>query len=523
MRNAVDDNRVLIFDTTLRDGEQAPGFSMGVSEKLRVAAALRDMGVDIIEAGFAAASPGDEEAINAVAREIEGAVICSLARASIGDIEAAARALEPARERRLHIFLATSPIHREAKLNMTHDQVVEAAVQSIKYARTIFDDVEFSAEDAIRTEPDFLVEVLQAAADAGATTLNVPDTVGYSTPDEIGRLFAMLKANIKVAPGVRFSTHCHNDLGMAVANSVMAVKAGARQIECTINGIGERAGNSALEEVVMALRTRADLFEVRTGIDTTKLTAVSRLVSRVTKSPVVRNKAVVGRNSFAHEAGIHQHGVMSDARTYEVMRPEDVGMKASELVLGKHSGRHAVDKRARELGYQFDSAAMMRIFASFKRRADEIGALDDDELHALFTDGDIAERGWSLTRLEARTDKTGRSRAVSAVELARDNESTTHVAIGETALEAAFLALREAAGEDAHVVEIDVMLTGYGATPDATAETTVNIGGRAWAGHGQGPDPLWAGVRAFLDAFNKAGRAKGYAAAPRENYNEAAG
>ncbi len=523
MHDAVDDNRVLIFDTTLRDGEQAPGFSMGVSEKLRIAAALRDMGVDIIEAGFAAASPGDEEAINAVAHEIEGAVICSLARASIGDIEAAARALKPARKRRLHIFLATSPIHREAKLNMTRDQVVEAAVHSIKYARAIFDDVEFSAEDAIRTEPDFLIEVLQAAADAGATTLNVPDTVGYSTPYEIGGLFAMLKANIKVAPGVRFSTHCHNDLGLAVANSVMAVKAGARQIECTINGIGERAGNSALEEVVMALRTRADLFDVRTGIDTTKLTAVSRLVSRVTKSPVVRNKAVVGRNVFAHEAGIHQHGVMSDARTYEVMRPEDVGVQASELVLGKHSGRHAVDKRARELGYQFDSAAMMRIFASFKRRADEIGALDDDELHALFTDGDIAEQGWSLMRLEARTDKTGRSRAVTVVELARDNESTTHVAIGETALEAAFLALREAAGEDAHVVDIDVMQTGYGATPDATAETTVNIGGRAWAGHGQGPDPLWAGVRAFLDAFNKAGRTKGYTATPRENYNEAAG
>jgi 2-isopropylmalate synthase len=273
----------------------------------------------------------------------------------------------------------------------------------------------------------------------------------------------------------------------------------------------------------MALRIRADQFDVRTNIDTTKLTAVSRLVSRVTKSPVVRNKAVVGRNAFAHEAGIHQHGVMSDARTYEVMRPEDVGMDASELVLGKHSGRHAVDKRARELGYQFDSAAMMRIFAAFKRRADEIGALDDDELHALFTDGDVCERGWSLTRLEARTDKTGRSRAVTVVELARDNESTTHVAIGETALEAAFLALREASGEDAHVVEIEVMQAGYGATPDAAAETTVNIGGRAWAGHGHGPDPLWAGVRAFLDAFNKAARAKSYCVAPWENYNEAAG
>jgi 2-isopropylmalate synthase len=523
MRSAVDDNRVLIFDTTLRDGEQAPGFSMGVPEKLRVAAALRDLGVDIIEAGFAAASPGDEDAIRAGAQEIEGPVICSLARASVGDIEAAARALQFAKKRRIHIFLATSPIHREAKLNMSCAQVLESTMQSVRYAKSFCDDVEFSAEDAIRTEPEFLVEVLQAAADVGATTLNVPDTVGYSTPDEIGRLFTMLGERVKRAPGVRFSTHCHNDLGMAVANSVMAVQAGARQIECTINGIGERAGNGALEEVVMALRTRADQFAVTTNIDTTKLTAVSRLVSRVTKSPVVRNKAVVGRNAFAHEAGIHQHGVMADARTYEVMRPEDVGVNASELVLGKHSGRHAVDKRARELGFDLDPAEMIKVFAAFKRRADEIGALDDEELRAIVTHGDAIEQGWSLTRLEARTEKTGRSRAVTVVELARDNESTTHVAIGETALEAAFFALREAAGQDAHVEEIEIAQAGYGVNPDAAAEAIVCIAGKNWPGRGQGPDPLWAGVRAFVDAFNKAARADSPYASPRETYNEAAG
>ena len=519
----VDGNRVLIFDTTLRDGEQAPGFSMGVPEKLRVAAALRDLGVDVIEAGFAAASPGDEDAIRAVAREIEGPTICSLARASVEDIEAAARALESARNRRIHIFLATSPIHREAKLGMSCAQVVEAAVRSVRFAKSFCGDVEFSAEDAVRTEPEFLVEVLQAAADAGATTLNVPDTVGYSTPDEIGRLFAMLNRRIRRAAGVRFSTHCHNDLGMAVANSVMAVQAGARQIECTINGIGERAGNGALEEVVMALRTRADQFAVTTGIDTTKLTATSRLVSRLTKSPVVRNKAVVGRNAFAHEAGIHQHGMMADARTYEVMRPEDVGMKASELVLGKHSGRHAVGKRARELGFELDSAEMMKVFAAFKRRADEIGALDDDELRAIVTQGDATEQGWSLTRLEARTEKTGRSRAVTVVELARDGESTTHVAIGETALEAAFFALRQAAGQDAHVEEIEIGQAGYGVNPDAAAEATVCIAGKSWPGRGQGPDPLWAGVRALVDAFNKAARTNDRYAGPRESYNEAAG
>jgi 2-isopropylmalate synthase len=517
---SVDENRVLIFDTTLRDGEQAPGFSMGVPEKLRVAAALRDLGVDIIEAGFAAASPGDEEAIRAIAEAIDGPVICSLARASVADIEASARALEPAKTRRIHIFLATSPIHREFKLQMSCAQVLEATQRSVEFARTFCDDVEFSAEDAIRTEPEFLIEVMQAAADAGATTLNMPDTVGYSTPEEIGRLFRHVAEQVR-APGVRFSTHCHNDLGMAVANSLAAVQAGARQIECSINGIGERAGNCALEEVVMALRTRADLFGMETGIDTTKLISVSRLVSRVTSSPVVRNKAVVGKNAFAHEAGIHQHGVMADARTYEVMRPEDVGVSATELVLGKHSGRHAVGKRARELGYDLDSAALMAVFAAFKQRADEIGALDDEEMHTILAHGHAVEQGWTLTRLEARTDKSGKGRAVAVVELSQGDDSATHVAIGETAMEAAFFAIRQAAGQEAEVEEIEICQAGYGTNADASAETLVRIAGESWRGHGQGADPLWAGVRAFVDAFNKAARMN--RTSTQETYNEAAG
>ncbi|HEY1838381.1 MAG TPA: 2-isopropylmalate synthase [Rhizomicrobium sp.] len=514
------DGHVMIFDTTLRDGEQAPGFSMGVAEKLRVAAALRDLGVDIIEAGFAAASPGDEEAIRAIAQAIHGPTICSLARASIADIEAAVRALEPAKKRRVHIFLATSPIHREFKLQMSCAQVMEAAVRSVAFARQYCDDVEFSAEDAIRTEPEFLIEVLQAVADAGAATLNVPDTVGYSTPDEIGKLFQRIVASVR-APGARFSAHCHNDLGMAVANSLAAVQGGARQIECTINGIGERAGNCALEEVVMALRTRADLFDLTTSIDTTKLAAISRLVSRTTGSPLVRNKAVVGKNAFAHEAGIHQHGVMADARTYEVMRPEDVGVSTNELVLGKHSGRHAVSKRARELGYELDSAALTHVFGAFKARADEIGALDDEEMHAILANGRVAEQGWSLTRLEARTDKSGKSRAVAVVELSQGDDSSTHVAIGETAMEAAFFAVRQAAGQEAEVEEIEICQAGYGTNADAAAETVVRIAGESWRGHGQGADPLWAGVRAFVDAFNKSARMN--RANVQETYNEAAG
>jgi 2-isopropylmalate synthase len=515
------DGRVVIFDTTLRDGEQAPGFSMGVAEKLRVAAALRDLGVDIIEAGFAAASPGDEEAIRAIAEAIHGPTICSLARASVADIEAAARSLEPAKHRRIHVFLATSPIHREFKLQMSCAQVLENAARSVVFAKTFCDDVEFSAEDAIRTEPEFLIEVLQAAVDAGATTLNVPDTVGYSTPDEIAKLFVLLAARIKRTPDVRFSTHCHDDLGMAVANSLAAVQGGARQIECSINGIGERAGNCALEEAVMALRTRADLFGLTTGIDTTKLVSISRLVARTTGSPLVRNKAVVGKNAFAHEAGIHQHGVMADARTYEVMRPEDVGMNANELVLGKHSGRHAVGKRARELGYELDSATLSHVFATFKARADEIGALDDEEMHAILADGKPIQQGWALTRLEARTDKSGKSRAVAVVELAQGDEASTHVAIGETAMEAAFFAVRQASGEDATVEEIEITQAGYGATADAAAEALIRIAGESWRGHGQGADPLWAGVRAFVDAFNKCARMN--RASVQETYNEAAG
>ncbi len=373
---------VVIFDTTLRDGEQAPGFSMGLAQKLELAHALAALGVDVMEAGFAAASPGDEAAIAAIAAEVEGPVICALARANEADIAAAARALAPARKARIHTFIATSPIHRKAKLKMSQAQVRAAAVAAVQHASTFTDDVEFSAEDAMRTEPDFLAEVMQAAYDAGATTLNAPDTVGYATPWEVhARFQALIKAVDR--PGAIFSTHCHDDLGLAVANSLAAVQAGARQVEGALNGIGERAGNCAVEEVVMALRTRADVYGVTTGVNTPRLLEASRTLCRVTGQAIARNKAVVGPNAFAHEAGIHQHGMMADASTYEIMRPQDVGFEGSALVLGKHSGRHAFAERAERLGLPLGGNQLPVAFAAFKARADEIGAVDDRELARL--------------------------------------------------------------------------------------------------------------------------------------------
>ena len=379
-------NRVVVFDTTLRDGEQAPGFSMSIAAKLKMAMALRDLGVDVIEAGFAASSPGDAEAVRHVAGEVEGPVMCSLSRATEADIRIAHQALSDAPRRRLHIFLGTSPIHRAAKLNMSADEVLEAAVRAVAFGRTLFEDVEFSAEDAIRTERSFLNEVMEAVAAAGATTLNIPDTVGYSTPVEIGEIFAGVREHVTPRyPDVVISAHCHDDLGMAVANTLSAVANGARQVEVAVNGIGERAGNCALEEVVMALKTREDFFGLQTGVDTTKLVGASRLLSTLTRSPVVRNKAIVGVNAFAHEAGIHQHGMIADSRTYEIMKPQDVGFEGTRLVLGKHSGRHAIAQRAEALGYQLSGNELSHVFASFKRRADEIGEIDDSELVGIIT------------------------------------------------------------------------------------------------------------------------------------------
>jgi len=376
-------DHVRIFDTTLRDGEQSPGFSMTMKGKLRMAKALSALKVDVIEAGFAAASPGDFEAVQAIAEVAEGPRVCSLARVTKSDIDAAREALEPAAIKRCHVFIGTSPTHRKFKLQLRKGEILDRIEDGVAYACDHFDDVEFSAEDALRTEKTFLAEAMRVAMDAGAKTLNVPDTVGYTTPEEIYDTFRYLIDHVEPHDDVVFSAHCHNDLGLAVANSLAAVRAGVRQIECTVNGIGERAGNAAMEEVVMALHTRRSYFGVETEINTPAFFEASRTLEDVTGEKVQRNKAIVGRNAFAHEAGIHQHGMLKNRETYEIMRPQDVGAPKSDLVLGKHSGKHALFARLEELGHEIDPTETDAVFAAFKRLADEKHEVTDEELRTL--------------------------------------------------------------------------------------------------------------------------------------------
>jgi len=353
-----DPNRVIIFDTTMRDGEQSPGASMNLSEKLRIAEALEEMGVDVIEAGFPIASAGDFEAVNEIAKIVKDATVCGLARAARGDIDRCADAIKPAARGRIHTFLSTSPLHMKYKLQMEPEQVYQAVIDSVSYARRWTDDVEWSPEDGSRTEPDFLCRTVEAAIRSGATTINIPDTVGYALPDEFAAIITMLRNRVPNIDKAVISVHCHNDLGLAVANSLAAVKAGARQVECTINGLGERAGNAALEEIVMALRTRQNSMPYSTGVKSEHITKTSRLVSGVTGFVVQPNKAIVGANAFAHESGIHQDGMLKNAQTYEIMTPESVGLTESKLVLGKHSGRHAFREKLKELGYELGDNAV---------------------------------------------------------------------------------------------------------------------------------------------------------------------
>src|SRR5438552_250838 len=376
-------DRLIIFDTTLRDGEQSPGASMNLAEKLEVALALKDLGVDIIEAGFPIASPGDFEAVQAIARQVEGLVICGLARCNAGDIDRAWEALRDAPRPRIHVFLATSAIHREFKLRMAKEEIVRRAVEAVKRAKGYVDDVEFSPEDAARTELDFLAEVVERAIEAGATTVNIPDTVGYAVPSQYAAAIRHLKQHVRGIDQVVISVHCHDDLGLAVANSLAALHEGARQVECTINGLGERAGNCALEEVVMAVKTRADFFGLGTTINTCRICPTSRLVAHVTGIAVQRNKAIVGQNAFAHEAGIHQDGMLKERTTYEIMRPEDVGLAQTELVLGKHSGRHALRDRVVALGYHLDDTQLQTVFEQFKVLADRKKLVYDADIEAL--------------------------------------------------------------------------------------------------------------------------------------------
>ncbi len=503
-----DSNRVYIFDTTLRDGEQSPGFSMSMGQKLRVARALADLKVDIIEAGFPAASPGDFEAVRAVASEVEGPVIAGLCRTVPGDIERAARALEPAARSRIHVFIATSPIHRERKLCMSRDKVLREAVRGVELAAACA-EVEFSAEDGIRTEREFLAEVLQAAIEAGASTLNIPDTVGYSTPADMYDLFSWLRENVPGIDGVRISTHCHDDLGLAVANSLAAVEAGARQIECTINGIGERAGNCALEEVVMALHTRADRFGCRTGIETRRLAAASHLVAAVTGNFVPRNKAIVGENAFAHEAGIHQHGVLADRKTYEIMRPEDVGVRDSELVLGKHSGRHAVVDRARQMGYELDDAETDAVMERFKQLADRKKRIFDSDLEAIINGRQAGTAGpWSLAWLSVVSRINGESFPTASLTLAHQQGGTsTQTGEGDGPVDAIVHALEKATGMNIEVLSLAMRSISLGEDAQGEASLRAKVDGVEYGGHGLSTDIVAACAEALLEIVNRASSA----------------
>ena len=502
---------VRIFDTTLRDGEQAPGFSMAVEAKLVVARALRDLNVDIIEAGFAAASPGDAAAVQRIAEEIEGPRICSLARLNEPDIEAAARAVAPAAKRRVHTFIGTSPTHREAKLKMTKDEILKRISSTVRFACDACDDVEFSPEDAIRTERDYLLEAVLAAIEAGARTINIPDTVGYTTPEEIHDLFRFLTSKTPADKPVTFSVHCHDDLGMAVANSLAAVRGGARQIECAINGIGERAGNCSLEEAVMALHTRKDYFGLDTQIETTKLYPASVALSRVTHSPIPRNKAVVGKNAFAHEAGIHQHGVLADRRTYEIMDAEAVGMPSNSIVLGKHSGKHAFAARVKSLGLDADKAKIEAVFGDFKRLADTCREVTDADVVKLMT-GHGTDDGragpWRLRRLELRTDVEDETRPYARITMKHDDgERQTVQCEGGGPVDAAFAAVCAISGVEGRIVSLDLHHTADGEDTLVNAEAVVEVNGRDYAGRAREVDIADAAVSAFIAAVNQAAAA----------------
>jgi 2-isopropylmalate synthase len=499
----MNDQHVKIFDTTLRDGEQAPGCSMTIREKLRVAAALSELNVDIIEAGFPAASPGDFDAVKEIADRNLGPIICGLARCNPEDIEKVHKAVKGADQHRIHVFVATSAIHREHKLKMAKDEIINSAVGAIEMARELCDDVEFSPEDASRTELVYLAEVVSAAIDAGATTVNIPDTVGYTVPGEFDALFCYLKEHVDGIDGITLSVHCHDDLGMAVANSLAAVRAGARQIECTINGIGERAGNCSLEEVVMALKTRDEYFRLVTQVDSTRLYPTSRLVSGITGMHMPRNKAVVGENAFAHEAGIHQHGMLQHASTYEIMRPEDVGISKSSLVLGKHSGRHAFRDRVRELGFDLDEFETNRAFNEFKKLADKKKDMYDGDIEAIIMNVDNAATGpWTLQSMNV-TSGTEQEATARLVLIDEDGTQSEVSANAEGPVEASFSALEQAIGISLTLKNFELRSATVGDDAQGEATVTVEFDGDSYRGHGTSVDIVEAASRAYLEVINR--------------------
>ena len=496
--------QLIIFDTTLRDGEQSPGASMTRDEKLRIARQLEKMRVDVIEAGFAAASNGDFEAVRAIAEAIKESTVCTLARANENDIRRAGEAIRPAARGRIHTFIATSPIHMEKKLRMTPDEVVAQAVKAIGWAKEYTDDIEFSAEDAGRSEIDFLCRIFEAVIKAGAKTINVPDTVGYNVPEQFAATIRTLIERVPGADEVVWSVHCHNDLGLAVANSLAAVMAGARQVECTVNGLGERAGNASLEEIVMAVRTRRDVFNCDTRIDTTQIVPASKLVSGITGFPVQPNKAIVGANAFSHESGIHQDGVLKHRETYEIMRAEDVGWGANKLVLGKHSGRNAFRSRLQEIGIVIESEEHLNnAFARFKELADKKHEIFDEDLHAMMGDEQVTPEQEHYRLVSSRFHSETGEVPHAEVTLSAGGREVRAAASGSGPVDAAFKAIESvaASGSELLLYSVNAITTGT----DAQGEVTVRLAhdGKVVNGQGADTDIIVASAKAYLNALNK--------------------
>ncbi|MEI7685184.1 MAG: 2-isopropylmalate synthase [Planctomycetota bacterium] len=497
-------DRLIIFDTTLRDGEQSPGASMNLPEKLEIAHALADMGVDVIEAGFPIASPGDFEAVQTIARQVQRPTICGLARCTNDDIDRAWQALKEAQKPRIHIFLATSSIHREFKLRMAKEEIVRRAIAGVTRAKGYVEDVEFSPEDAARTELDFLAEVVEKAIEAGATTVNIPDTVGYAVPEQYAAAIRYLKQHVRNIEKAVISVHCHNDLGLAVANSLAALKEGARQVECTVNGIGERAGNCALEEIIMAIKTRPDYFGIETPINTKRLCPISRLVSRTTGLHVQRNKAIVGQNAFAHESGIHQDGMLKHAQTYEIMRPEDVGLQRTELVLGKHSGRHALKQRIKDLGYHLDDETLQKLFEQFKVLADKKKTIYDADIEALAEAA--LHTGPATWTLEAVTCNGGSGTVPSAAVFLWNKDGTIHhdASTGDGPVDAVFKTIERLTGIAVTLKELNIRSVTIGEDAQGEASIEAEYKGRTLRGRSVSTDIIEASALAFLQVINRA-------------------
>ncbi|MCL2067506.1 MAG: 2-isopropylmalate synthase [Treponema sp.] len=502
MKNSDKKRIIQIFDTTLRDGEQAPGCSMNLGEKIEVAKRLEKLGVDVMEAGFPVSSPGDFEAVKAVAGIIKNSSVAGLCRCLEKDIDAARESLAKAASPRIHLFLATSPIHMKHKLKMTKEQVLENAVASVKYAKKFCNDVEFSAEDAFRSDLGFICKVFTAVIKAGALTVNFPDTVGYALPGEFGERILYIKEHTAGIEKAKLSVHCHNDLGLAVANSIAAVANGADQVECTINGIGERAGNASLEELVMGLRVRQDYFSVDTRIDSTQFYSISRLVSQVTGVKIQPNKAIVGDNAFAHEAGIHQHGVLTKRETYEIMTPESVGIPKNRMVLGKHSGRHAFEERLKDLGLSVDEAAFDKIFEEFKDLTGKKKTVSDRDIEALVMDTAVSvPETWKLDHWAVNTGSALGASCVIRLQH-KDGKYIKHISMGDGPIDSLFKAINHIVGREPELELYEIAAVTEGSASQGKTMVKIAMGGRRWNGRGVSTDVVEASIKAYLSAIN---------------------